>query len=199
MTTSIQVSESDIDLIKEGQDVTLSFDAFTSLEQTGTVTQVAPTGSTSGSLVKFEVQITLISPDERLRPGMSASVAIVTGSAENVLVVPNAAITEDETGKTTVQVVREGDVNNPRTVEIETGLANDMYTEVKSGLSQGEVVVTGTLTGANQADDMMQMFGAGGGQRRVPSGGGSGGAPSGNSQGTSGQSGSAGPQAEGRN
>ncbi|MCL2324104.1 MAG: HlyD family efflux transporter periplasmic adaptor subunit [Actinomycetia bacterium] len=144
MTADISVSESDISSVKMGQQVRLSFTAFPSLDTTGVVTQISPTGTSSGSLVDFTVQMTLTKPDKQLRPGMSVTAQIVTASAANVLMVPNTAIDQASDGSYTVQVARGGNTNDLNTVTITIGIANDSYTEVKSGLSAGDVVISGT-------------------------------------------------------
>ena len=89
-----------------------------------------------------------------LRPGMSANASIVVNEVDNVLTVPNWAIRLDrETGDAYVIVQRAE--NNFDEVKIITGLRNEQYSEVVSGLSAGDVVVvtnqrdTFTIFGGN--------------------------------------------------
>ncbi|MFQ5435058.1 MAG: hypothetical protein ACE5FD_09295 [Anaerolineae bacterium] len=74
-----------------------------------------------------------------LRPGMSANASIVVEEIDNVLIVPNWAIRLDrDTGKAFVNVKQaEGTVME---VEVETGLRNEQFSEVTSGLQAGDVV-----------------------------------------------------------
>ncbi|MCL2332553.1 MAG: efflux RND transporter periplasmic adaptor subunit [Actinomycetia bacterium] len=178
MTADISVSESDISSVKEGQSVRLSFSAFPSLSATGTVTAVSPTGTSSGSLVNFRVTMTLPKPDKRLRPGMSVTAEIVTASAQNVLMAPNTAIDQASDGSYSVQVAQNNDTANLKTVTVTVGIANDSYTEIKSGLTAGEYVVSGnsaaTSTNSSPGGGLFGGMGGGGTVRtfRNDSGGG---------------------------
>ena len=171
MTADISVSESDISSVQKGQGVNLSFSAFPSLEASGTVTQVSPTGTSSGSLVDFTVTMTLKDPDKQLRPGMSVTAEIVTASAKNVLLVPNTAIDQASDGTYTVRVAQNGDTTNLKTVTVTVGVANDSYTEVKSGLAQGDIVISGTTAStSSNSSSGGGLFGGGGGGMRIGGG-----------------------------
>jgi len=173
MTADISVSESDISSVQKGQGVNLSFSAFPSLEASGTVTQISPTGTSSGSLVDFTVTMTLKDPDKQLRPGMSVTAEIVTASAKNVLLVPNTAIDQASDGTYTVRVAQNGDTTNLKTVTVTVGVANDSYTEIKSGLTAGEVVISGTTSSSSSTSSSSGgMFSLGGGMRTNGGGGG---------------------------
>lgn len=71
------------------------------------------------------------------KPGMTASLNIVTARAENVLMVPNRAIFT-QGGKKVVNIMVNG---KPTPVEVETGLSNSTMTEIISGLKEGDEVV----------------------------------------------------------
>ncbi|HHY61046.1 MAG TPA: efflux RND transporter periplasmic adaptor subunit, partial [Clostridia bacterium] len=76
-----------------------------------------------------------------LRPGMSARAFIEAGSAEDVLLVPVEAIFEED-GRSMVEVLNpDGTV---KVVPITVGLMDDRYAEVKEGLQEGELVITGS-------------------------------------------------------
>ncbi len=187
MKTTVDISESDISSVKEGMDVNLTFDAFPSLTATGTVSQVSPTGSSSNGLVNFTVQITLKSPDARLRPGMNTTAEIILEESADVLRVPNTAISEETSGNATVQVAVGGSTENLKRVPVTLGIADDSFTEVISGLSEGDEVVSGVTNGLNNIlaqngftmndDGTMQMpqgggpMGGGGPNREQNSGG----------------------------
>jgi len=180
MTADLDVSESNISSVQTGQSVGLTFTAFPSINATGVVTQIAPTGTSSGSLVDFTVQVTLTAPDSQLRPGMSVTAEVITASVQNVLMVPNTAITEDSNGQDSVRVAVGGDTTNLKTVNVTVGIANDSYTEIKSGLSEGDVVISGTTTASstgssNSGGLFGGMGGGGGGTYRMANGGGGGG------------------------
>ena len=100
-----------------------------------------------------------------LRQGMTATVTITYNSANNVLVVPNAAITR--TGSTaTVKVLVNG-VATEKTIQ--TGLSNSTMTEVKSGLSEGDKVVYYRTSGSSSSSS---GSGGGGGLGGLGGGGG---------------------------
>ena len=179
MTADIAVSESDISAVKAGQSVRLSFSAFASLSATGTVTAISPTGTSTGSLVDFTVTMTLPKPDKQLRPGMSVTAEIVTASAQNVLMVPNTAIDQAADGTCTVQVAQNNDTANLKTVTVTVGIANDSFTEIKSGLTAGEYVVSGnsatTSTNSSSGGGLFGGMGGGGTVRTFRDAGSSGG------------------------
>ena len=88
-------------------------------------------------MTTYLARVSLKPSEQTLRAGLSAAVAIVTDRRENALLVPSGAIRETDNGQQ-VQVKR-GD--QTVSVDVKTGLAGDTFTEVTSGLSEGDVVV----------------------------------------------------------
>jgi HlyD family secretion protein len=86
------VDESDIGLIHEGQEVHFTVQAYPDETFAGTVKQVRLQSTTQENVVTYTVVVSVENPDGRLLPGMTATVEFVTGSAEDVLLVPNAAL-----------------------------------------------------------------------------------------------------------
>jgi HlyD family secretion protein len=86
------VDESDISSIKEGQPVKFTVQSYPGRTFTGNVEQVRLQSKTTDNVVSYTAVVTLANPDGRLLPGMTATVEFVTGSAANVLTVPNAAL-----------------------------------------------------------------------------------------------------------
>jgi HlyD family secretion protein len=86
------VDESDIGLIHEGQDVQFSVQAYQNQKFTGTVRQVRLQSTTQENVVNYTAVVEVANPDGKLLPGMTATVNFLTGSATNVLTVPNAAL-----------------------------------------------------------------------------------------------------------
>jgi HlyD family secretion protein len=78
-------------------------------------------------------------PSSSVLIGQSGTVSVTTASATDTLYVPSSALRSSANGTHTVQV-REGNTTVSRTVEI--GVRGDAAIEIKSGLSQGERVVT---------------------------------------------------------
>jgi HlyD family secretion protein len=93
---------------------------------------------------------------------MSATCDFLVDRKENVLAVPNEAIKEDEEGKTYVEVLLHANPE-PKTERryVEIGLQGTMFTEVKKGLKEGEVVVTAFV----QPQALTQQPPQGGGRR----------------------------------
>jgi HlyD family secretion protein len=154
----ISLNEVDVAKVKVGQKATLTFDAVPDLSITGQVTEVDTVGTISQGVVTYTVKISFDTQDNRVKPGMSVSAAIVTEAKPNVLLVPNSAV-KSQGGMSYVEIV-EGDdrntalaanatgvilKNTPRRQQVEIGTASDEFTEVTSGLKEGDVIVTRTI------------------------------------------------------
>jgi HlyD family secretion protein len=88
----VVVSEIDINKIKLGQTVQLSFDAIPNKTYNGKVTTVGTVGTSSQGVVNFPVTVQLTDADAQVKPGMSAAVSIDVATDKNVLLVPNQAV-----------------------------------------------------------------------------------------------------------
>ena len=86
------VDETDIGLIKNGQPVRFTVQAYPKREFTGTVKQVRLQSATQDNVVNYTVVVAVKNPDGALLPGMTATVNFLTGVADSVLTVPNAAL-----------------------------------------------------------------------------------------------------------
>jgi macrolide-specific efflux system membrane fusion protein len=139
------VVESDLASVKIGQKVATTVPAVNA-SLTGTVASIALAPSTtsgSSSVVSYPVTVSIDGTNDKLRAGMSANVAITVAQATNDLVVPTSAIT----GSNGNYVARLLTANNTVTATpIEVGLVTTSGAEVTSGLSEGQTVVTGTVS-----------------------------------------------------
>ncbi|HEY9228846.1 MAG TPA: efflux RND transporter periplasmic adaptor subunit [Gemmatimonadaceae bacterium] len=86
------VDESDIGAIKDGQSVQFTVQSYPNQIFTGSVQQVRLQSTTLDNVVNYTAVINVPNREGRLLPGMTATVQFLTASAENVLVVPNAAL-----------------------------------------------------------------------------------------------------------
>jgi HlyD family secretion protein len=86
------VSESDIGAIKEGQQVKFTVQPYPNQSFTGSVRQVRLQSTTQDNVVNYTVVVGVSNADGKLLPGMTATVQFLTGSADDVLTVPNAAL-----------------------------------------------------------------------------------------------------------
>ena len=87
-----KVDESDIGSIAVGQPVTFTVQAYPNRSFKGTVQQVRLQSTLQDNVVNYTTVIAVDNPDGKLLPGMTATVEFLTGSASNVLIVPNAAV-----------------------------------------------------------------------------------------------------------
>lgn len=167
----LDVSEVDINQVKEGQAATLVFDAISGKTYHGQVTEVAWTGVSNSNVVNYNVTVRLDDADDAVRPGMTAEVDITTADLQDILLVPNQAI-QMENDQTVVYVMKpDGQLAS---VPVTLGLANETYTQVAGGdLKVGDAVVL------NPAEDSQDQQGMGLFGMRGP---GAGGPPPGDQQ-----------------
>ena len=130
---TISVDELDICSVTLGQEASVTLDAISSEKFTATVTRISGLGSADGSITTFPVELTL-SPDARFLSGMSGNATILVDEADDALIIPIEAISEDSDGA----FVYVG--NDLVKTYITTGLSDGEYAEVKSGLSEGDVI-----------------------------------------------------------
>jgi macrolide-specific efflux system membrane fusion protein len=132
----------------------------------GTVTAIAPTAeasSGSSSVVSYAVTVALTEAPSALRAGMTADITITTASATNVLAVPAAAI-RGGAGNYSVLVMTA--TGTPEARPVTVGLMTSSLVEIRSGLSAGDVVVTGTSSSQRSTGN------PNGGGFAIPGGGG---------------------------
>src|ERR1051326_7801942 len=161
---SAAVSEADIGKVQPGQRVSFTVTAYPNRTFTGVVATVDPAGTTSSNVVTYTVLISVDPTEVQFLPDMTATVTIITQSADNAVLVPNAAITNNK-----VTVLRDG---APVVVPVETGITDGVNTQIASGLQRGDegvtgVVSTGTNSKTGSSSGGSSIFGFGG-----PAGGG---------------------------
>jgi len=148
----ILVSEMDIFQVQLGGKAMVQADAMQELSLPAEVTHIAPTATIQSGVVNYEVKVelqsleaveqeqmpTTIPEDFQLREGLTVTVNIVVAQRNDVLLVPNGAITT-QAWQTYVQVMSPDGVIEERSIT--TGIRNWQYTEVTDGLSEGEKVI----------------------------------------------------------
>lgn len=164
MQVIADVDEADIGGVKEGQRVTFTVDAFPDDLFEGKVTQVRQEATEESNVVTYEVVISAPNDDLKLKPGLTANVTIFTNERDGVLAVPSKALrfapnenllAEDESitdceGKDKVWM-REG--SNFKAVSVKVGVTNGTYTEIISGLKEGDAVLTDFIIGNDQPEE----------------------------------------------
>jgi hypothetical protein len=131
-----------VDQVKVGQKVTVAADGVSATLH-GTVTSIGLLSTTSGSSTAYPVTVQLDAGTPQLYDGTGADIVIDTGSANNVLTVPNSAIHTTGGGLHTVTVVNGSKTS---TVPVTLGLAGSDVTEVESGLKAGQQVELADLS-----------------------------------------------------
>lgn len=147
MQIEVNVSEADIGNVKEGQEAEYTLDGYPNQVFKGVVSQVRISPTTISNVVTYTVIVSVDNEDLKLKPGMTANVSIITAKHENVVCVPNFALkfTPDPSGR---KYEKQGVwcmVNRQlKRISVETGLSDDMYTEILSdNIKEGDTVIIG--------------------------------------------------------
>ena len=187
---TLNIDELDIDNVEVGQTVNVTSDAKEGQTFTGVVTKVSVVGTTSGGTTTYPVTVRIDDTDG-LRPGMNVDAEIVLSSADGVLAIPSLAVNRGDTVLVTsdspsaANALEQEAPEGYAYVQVTTGVSDDSYIEITSGLQEGDAVAY--LRTASSGSDMMMsgmpggdmgggMPGGGGG---MPSGGPGGGGPGG--------------------
>jgi HlyD family secretion protein len=125
----VSVSEVDINQVKMGQDVNLTFDAIWNKDYHGVVTDVDNVGNIVQGAVEFVVTVKLTDADEEIKPGMTAAVNIVVNRLEDVLLVPNRAVRMSNSEQV-VYILKD---NQVVPVKIDIGASSDAMSQITGG------------------------------------------------------------------
>jgi HlyD family secretion protein len=103
MEIRVQVNENDIPLVKMGDPVAVSIDAFAGRPFRGTVSQIANSATTTGAgtqeeVTNFEVRVRVDAQGAALRPGMSGTADVETKTVKGAITVPIQSVTTRERG-----------------------------------------------------------------------------------------------------
>ncbi len=172
-----KVDEADIGRVRTGQAVTFKVDAFPGEEFSGTVSQIRMEPQMSNNVVTYVVIITAINPDEKLFPGMTASVTIVVSSEDGICIPlyatqlqpDDAAIAALQRQGYTIDTAASSDssctyvwVKNNRQItrrQVVLGPKSKVKAIAASGLAEGDTVVTSIVDYARlKAERKASMF-----------------------------------------
>lgn len=171
LTLTLNVDETEISNVAVGQEVEIVANAYEDKTYNGTITKINQIGSYASNGSTFTATV-VFENDGDLKIGMGASCTITLEKAENVIAVPIEAIQTQGTSKYVIVVNNDGSTSN---VTVETGLSNDAYVEITSGLQGGETIQmieqTSTSTNKQSGREEMMMQGEGRGSFEMPSGG----------------------------
>ena len=204
------IDQSDIAQVKVGQIVDVTLDAYPDVHNSGTVSVVAVQGTIVSNVTTFVVTVAVDKASDLLRAGMNANIKIVVAEAKNVLIVPSEAIKTRGDKKSVLTPTISSSVGqanpaaqagttpksntttgstrtslNGQNVPVEIGLDDGTNVEIKSGIKEGQEVITGTSS-STAAKAATAGFSFGGGGNRT--GGNAGGNTGGNASGSTGGS-----------
>jgi len=160
LQVAAQVNEADISKVKVGDPVTFQVSAFPGLNFQGKVLTIQPVGTTSSNVVVYNVTSSIQSTkDTTLYPGMTATVTIISAQSNNVLTVPNTALSYAPTA------IRQGLVASPGSTSTtgspsatgSTGAATRRTGSATAGRS-GRGTATAGQTGSTQAATTNHAF-----------------------------------------
>jgi HlyD family secretion protein len=180
MQVDSNVSESDIGAVRAGQPATFTVDAYPGKVFTGAVAQVRNAPITVQNVVTYDVVVAVDNPELELKPGMTASVAVITARRDDVLKIPLRAVrfnperkpsTEPTPGQDGAarQPLRRGEstvwVAQPdrtlRKVEVKLGVRDDQYAELLSDhLESGDELAVAFRRGAERQTEKPPSFGS---------------------------------------
>ncbi len=133
-----QVSEADIAKVKANDKVEVTFAAYPGVTFDATVTTVDPAANMNSGVASYGVTVTFLTDDERLKPGLSANLRIITATKEAALLVPTSAIITNGNQKFVYVKTAKGAVQMPVTTGIESARGT---TEIISGLTAKDTVL----------------------------------------------------------
>ncbi len=165
----LQVDEVDVGSMAVGQPATVTLESFPDAVIAAEVAAIAPAAATSSAgLVTYDVRLRLGDSGLPLLAGMTANATLVTAERRDVLLVPNEAISVDRT--TGTYSVRRQTATGAETVTIVIGLRDNQYTEVRDGLSAGDVLLIGETDSSNGAPGFGDNGPFGGARRQLRGG-----------------------------
>jgi len=144
-TITVDLTEIDTPKVKIGNKATVTFDALPGKTFSGNVVSIDTVGAVTSGVTSYPATIKLDVPDPLIFSNMGAQAIIVTNSKTDVLLISTTSIQTDTNGSY-VQIM--GKDGKPQQNAVETGISSDTETEILSGLSEGDVVVTGSTNGA---------------------------------------------------
>ena len=167
LDVKVGFAESDAAKVKVGQAATVTFDALPGQTVNGNVISMDVNQTLVSNVVTYYAHIALTNPPAGVKPGMTASVAVVLDKRDNVVTLPTSAVSTR--GNTATVTVRAAGKDSSRTIAV--GLRGDNAVEIVSGLQAGEVVVTKVTSATGAGTSTFGGGGRGGGGGGVVGGG----------------------------
>jgi len=152
MKVEIKIHETWVDKVQVGQEATITVAAFPDEAFTGKVLKKAPLADPeewlNPDLKVYSTDVNIAGTHESIKTGMTAKVEVIIEKLHDVLSVPIQAVTSVQGSKVCYVLTGAG----PQKRQVETGLFNDNFVEIKSGLSEGEKVLLSPQRLAKQSE-----------------------------------------------
>lgn len=162
-----EVGETEVVGVRVGQAARIKVDAIPDREYRGRVAEIGSSAAVrqgAGSGIRyFKVKVAIDDADDRLRPGMTSQVSIVTNSAANAVVVPIQSVVErvpgakgnddedDDAPKKKYVLLAAGET--VKQVEVTTGISDATHVVIASGVKAGDPVITGPFRTLRDLED----------------------------------------------
>jgi HlyD family secretion protein len=152
-----EVGETEVVSVRLNQPAKIKVDAMPDREYHGHVVEIGSSAAVrqgAGAGIRyFKVKVAIEDADERLRPGMTSQVSIVTSSAPNAVAVPIQTVVErvpgatgddaDDADKPKKKYVFLADKGKAKQVEVQTGISDATHVVITSGVKEGDRLITG--------------------------------------------------------
>ncbi len=166
----LTVDEVDLGAVEMGQKASVTLETYPDTRIPAEVVSIDPISSSAvgSSIATFSVYLKVVATDKVLRVGMTANADLITAEHTSTLLIPNNTLTADRAAGKYYVTLWTGNSTERREVEI--GLRDGDNTEIVSGVSEGDQLVTSDYVAAADSSQQTQggFFGA-------PPGGGNGG------------------------
>lgn len=186
LTFDMSVDELDVNTLETGMEVEITCDALEGETYYGTITNISLEGTTSGGVTTYPVTVT-IEDTGNLISGMNIDAEIITASADSALAVPASAVqrgnivyvtkdspsaanalptanSEEETDQEGMSMAQQNVPEGYVAVQVETGISDDNYIQITSGLQEGDQVAISTVrsNSSGSSEESMMPGGMGG-------------------------------------
>lgn len=174
---TLNVDELDVTQVSVGQKVTITADAVDGQTFTGEVTKISMAGTTSNNATTYPVTVRIDDYGD-LWPGMNVDAEIVTAENDNALSIPSAAVERGSKVLVTsdspsaANALKDEAPEGYVYVSVKTGVSDDDYIEVTSGLQAGDTVAYLPFTSNSSGMDMLMGDDSEGGPSGSENGGG---------------------------
>lgn len=152
MEVVLSVDEVDVGTFTVGQPATISLETWPNELLESEVLAIAPSAAeTNSGLVSYDVHLAIGETSLPILVGMTANANLITAEVEDVLLVPNQAITPDRAaGKYYVELEQADGTTSQ--IEVQVGLSDENFTQITNGLQAGDTLIIPDFTTSNDEE-----------------------------------------------